>query len=214
MNAMTLLPRRRRVLAGLLLTAVLLATGCAGLRPAADADPAARAAFDQRADQVAAIDTWRLVARLGLATGEEYWSAQLNWRVDNGGHVLDLAGPMGRGGGRLTLAEAQPAELVTRAGEQFRAEDPDALVAHISGEAIPVSGMIYWVRGLVDPARAHQLDVDADGRPLRIEQSGWTVEYREFEDVNGIAMPVRMDMERDGVELRARIGSWLMEPPQ
>lgn len=210
---MTVIPglsRLPRAFVAMLLAAMLLASGCAGLRPAVDTDPAARAAFDQRAETISAIDTWRLVARLGLATGEEYWSAQLNWRVHNGGHVLDLAGPMGRGGGRLTLAEARPAELVTRAGEHFRAEDPDALVAHITGEAIPVSGMIFWIRGLADPGRAHRLDVDADGRPLRIEQSGWTVEYREFEDVNGIAMPVRIDMERDGVELRARIGNWLM----
>lgn len=195
-------------LAGLLLGAALLLAGCAAPLPEADTSPAAEAAFEARAAQLTALDSWRLVARLGLASGEEYWSAQLNWRVQEGQHVLDIAGPMGRGGGRLTLSESGRALLVTRSGERFQARDPDALVEHVLGESIPVSGMIYWVRGLLHPEASYQLDIDADGRPLEIRQSGWAIEYSEFEEVDGVALPVAMTLERDAVELRARVGRW------
>ncbi len=198
----------RARLAGLLVGLGLLLGGCAAPLPEADTSPAAEAAFEARTAQLEALDSWRLVARLGLASGEEYWSAQLNWRVQEGQHVLDLSGPMGRGGGRLTLSESGRALLVTRSGERFQAQDPDALVARVLGESIPVSGMVYWVRGLLHPEASYQLDVDADGRPLEIHQSGWTIEYNEFEEIDGLAMPVTMVLEREGVELRARIGRW------
>nr|WP_017940675.1 MULTISPECIES: lipoprotein insertase outer membrane protein LolB [unclassified Thioalkalivibrio] len=195
-------------LAGLLVGLGLLLGGCAAPLPEADTTPAAEAAFEERSDRLAALERWRLVARLGLASGEEYWSAQLNWRVQEGQHVLDLSGPMGRGGGRLTLSESGRALLVTRSGERFQARDPDALVAQVLGEPIPVSGMIYWVRGLLHPEASYQLDIDADGRPLEIQQSGWHVRYTEFEEVEGESMPVAMVLEREEVELRARIGRW------
>ncbi|MFU8833595.1 MAG: lipoprotein insertase outer membrane protein LolB, partial [Wenzhouxiangella sp.] len=50
--------------------------------------------------------------------------------------------------------------------------------------------------------------IDADGRPLEILQSGWAIEYTEFEEVDGVSMPVAMVLEREEVELRARIGRW------
>lgn len=187
----------------------LVIAGCAAPMPRTE-DPAARQAFDERAEVVQAVDEWRLAARLGLSTETEYWSAQLNWRVQQGRHVLDLSGPMGRGGGRLTLAPNQPAVLMTRAGERYQAEDPDALVAYLTNESIPVSGMRYWVRGLLEPDADYQLETDEDGLPRRIEQSGWVIEFSEFDDIGGIALPVRMDLEREGVELRVRIANWHM----
>ncbi|WP_019624992.1 lipoprotein insertase outer membrane protein LolB [Thioalkalivibrio sp. ALJT] len=203
---------------GVILGVVVLAlAGCAAPLPEADRSAVAEAAFEARTEQLQALDAWRLVARLGLSSGEEYWSAQLNWRMLEDEQVLDLSGPMGRGGGRLTLSGGQ-ALLVTRTGERFQAQDPDTLVARVLGESIPVGGMTYWVRGLLDPEASHQLDVDAEGRPLRIQQSGWRIEYSEFEEVDGVPMPVAMvlerdDLERDDIELRARIGRWQLGQP-
>ncbi len=194
-----------RWVSGVVVALVLI--GCTAPMPRTE-DPAARQAFDERAEVVKAFDEWRLAARLGLSTETEYWSAQLNWRVQQERHVLDLSGPMGRGGGRLTLAPDQPAVLITRAGEQYQAEDPDALVAYLTNESIPVSGMRYWVRGLLAPGAEYDLEVDEDGLPRRIEQSGWVIEFGEFDEVDGMALPVRMDLEREGVELRVRIANW------
>ncbi|WP_018873957.1 lipoprotein insertase outer membrane protein LolB [Thioalkalivibrio sp. ALJ16] len=205
-------PRASWPAAALVAVALVLA-GCAAPMPEADTSAVAEAAFEVRTEHLQALDTWRLVARLGLSSGEEYWSAQLSWRVLEGEHVLDLSGPMGRGGGRLTLSDNGQALLVTRSGERFQAHDPDALVAYVLGESIPVSGMTYWVRGLLHPEASHQLDVDAEGRPLRIQQSGWRIEYSEFEEVDGVPMPVAMVLERDDIELRARIGRWQLGNP-
>ncbi|WP_018860750.1 MULTISPECIES: lipoprotein insertase outer membrane protein LolB [unclassified Thioalkalivibrio] len=196
---------------GIVVTLVLV--GCTAPMPRTEPDPDTRQAFDERAEIVKAFDEWRLAARLGLSTETEYWSAQLNWRVQQGRHVLDLSGPMGRGGGRLTLAPNQSAVLVTRSGEHYQAEDPDALVAYLTNESIPVSGMRYWVRGLLAPDADYELATDEDGLPRRIEQSGWVIEFGEFDEVDGVALPVRMDLEREGVELRVRIANWHLATP-
>lgn len=186
----------------------LLVTGCAAPMPKIDTSQDARQAFEDRARVIEAVDAWRLSARLGLSAEEQHWSAQLHWRFRDGRHVLDLSGPMGQGGGRLTLDGARPALLETRAGERLRAEDPDALVARLTGREMPVSGMIYWVRGLPQPDVAHDIELDSEGRPVRIAQAGWTVEYVDYEEVDGVQLPSRINMWRDGVELRARLGGW------
>ncbi|MGM0553224.1 MAG: lipoprotein insertase outer membrane protein LolB [Pseudomonadota bacterium] len=187
---------------------VWLLAGCAAPMPKVDTGQAARLAFEQRVAVIEAASAWRLSARLGLSAEDQHWSAQLHWRFRDGRHVLDLSGPMGQGGGRLTLDGVQPALLETRAGERLLAEDPDALAARLTGREMPVSGMIYWVRGLLQPDVAHDIQLDSEGRPVRITQAGWTVEYVEYEEVDGVSLPSRINMWRDGVELKARLRGW------
>jgi outer membrane lipoprotein LolB len=71
---------------------------------------------------------------------------------------------MGRGRRAPDARCGHLAVLVTRDGERYEASDPDTLVALITGRAIPVSGLEYWVRGMARPGAGFDLRADT-GRP-------------------------------------------------
>ncbi len=186
--------------------------GCATLPEPSRNDAAARAAFAERTALVEELETWRLAGRLILELPDETWTGQLGWRVEGPEQVIDLSGPMGRGGGRLIL-DRQRAVLLTRDGERHQASDPDLLIARITGRAIPVSGLDAWVRGIARPGAGFDLRADPAGRPSRLIQDGWEIVYGAFEDAGAVAMPTSLELHRGDLRLQLRIQRWQLGPP-
>jgi len=198
----------RVMLAGL---ALLGLAGCAALPQVADDPIAARVAFAERSVALEAVTQWRLAGRLTLELPAETWTGQVGWRADASGQVIDLSGPMGRGGGRLMLG-GQQAVLVTRDGERYEAADADTLMALITGRAIPVSGLEYWVRGMARPGAGFDLRAYPDGRPGRLIQDGWEIVYGAFENAGVEAMPASLELRRKDMRLRLLIQRWQLGP--
>jgi outer membrane lipoprotein LolB len=192
----------------LLLTLLLAGlAGCAAFPPVPEDQLAARTAFLERAVDLAAVSHWRFVGRLTLELPTESWSGQLNWRTEGLRQVIDLSGPMGRGGGRLVLGGYQ-AELITREGDRYEAADADELMALVTGRGIPVGGLDYWVRGMPRPGVGFDLRADADGQPRRLVQDGWEIVYGVFDDAAPVAMPMSVELHREDMRLRIIIQRW------
>jgi len=192
----------------LLLTLLLAGlAGCAALPPMPEDQLAARTAFLERAAALEAVRYWRFVGRLTLELPTESWSGQLNWRTENVRQVIDLSGPMGRGGGRLVLGGYQ-AVLITREGDRYEAGDADELMALVAGREIPVGGLDYWVRGMPRPGVGFDLRAEADGQPRRLVQDGWEIVYGVFEDAAPVAMPMSVELQREDMRIRLIIQRW------
>lgn len=208
------LRRRMECLRPILLTglAAFGLLGCASMPESSVNDAAARAAFAERSARLEAVDTWRLAGRVILELPEETWTGQLGWRAEGPEQVIDLSGPMGRGGGRLVF-DGRHAVLLTRDGERYQAPDPDRLIARITGREIPVSGLDAWVRGIARPGAGFDLRADAAGRPSRLIQDGWEVRYGSFEDAGPAAMPASLELRRGDMRLELRIQRWQLGQP-
>ncbi len=184
---------------------------CATVPQLEPGDADARAVFLEREEQFAGVGEWRFAGRLVLDLPAESWTGQLSWRSRADGQVIDLSGAMGRGGGRLLLAQ-ETAVLITRDGERYEADDPDTLLVQVAGRALPVRGLEYWVRGLPRPGAGYDPRADAQGRPTGLIQDGWEIGYGAFEDVGGIAMPLSVELRRGDVLLRLSIQRWQWVP--
>jgi len=190
-----------KTLAALLLA--LLLAGCAALPPAKP--PAPR--------DVVELENWAFNGRVSLTRGETGWHAGLAWRERSGEYEIHVAGPLGQGAFELSGDDAG-VMLVDADRRTFTARDSDALLRHVTGWALPVSGMHYWVRGLAVPGVEAHLERDASGRVSRLDQSGWTISYGRYHSVAGLVLPGRLQMERDDIAVRLVIDEWLLDVPE
>jgi outer membrane lipoprotein LolB len=184
-----------KLLAGLL--AVLLLAGCATTIPAPGSSHSA-----------AAISVWQLNGRVSLTRGEEGWHASLYWQEQADTFQLRVSGPLGQGGFQLG-GDGHGVVLVDADGQTFAAQDADALLAQATGWRLPVKGLRYWIRGLPEPAagRARATRDDA-GQLRRLEQSGWVINYDRYQIVNGISLPVKLQLVHADVSVRIVIDQW------
>ena len=186
-----------KVLAALVLT--LLLAGCAALPSATPQAPR----------DAAELENWAFNGRVSLTRGETGWHAGLVWRERSGEYELRVAGPLGQGAFELSGDDAG-VMLVDADQRTFTARDSDALLRHVTGWALPVSGMHYWVRGLAVPGVEAQLERDASGRVSRLDQSGWVISYDRYQSLSGLSLPGRLRLERDDIAVRLVIDEWTL----
>jgi outer membrane lipoprotein LolB len=186
---------------------VLLLSGCAAVPPALPPGVESMTAAER-----AAITHWHIQGRISLTRGEQGWHAGLDWETRPERYRLQVSGPLGQGALLLT-GDDGGVTLVDGEGRLYRAADAEGLMLQVAGWRLPVSGMQYWVRGLVAPDAPFETTRDARGRPLELLQSGWKISYQRYQEVAGTAWPAKIRMEHDELTVRLVIDQWQLEQP-
>lgn len=90
---------------------------------------------------------------------------------------VDLATPVGTTVARIEIGP-EGASASGPGMQEARGSDADALAEELLGWRLPVSGLSDWIDGRPVPSRPARVERDG-GRPVLIEQDGWTVRIAE-----------------------------------
>jgi outer membrane lipoprotein LolB len=178
-----------------------LLTGCASLPP-----PSLPARQD--------IRHFSLEARFALRAtlpGQASQSSggRMTWTHRADGEQILLANPLGYGLAELE-ATRERSRLRTADGKESESSDPDALIEDLTGLRLPVARLPGWLTGRA--AGDARLEADPFGRPARLNEAGWQVDYF-YDDNRPDALPARLHISRPGeIELKLRIEEWRALP--
>ena len=190
-----------------LLLAAAMLPGC-GLLPRFGPDGFAR--WERRRDRISAIMRFGFNGRLALRTARDALNARIQWRQDEDEYRIRLGGPIG--GAAVELAGGPAGvELLDRDGVHH-ADSPESLLQERLGWSFPLQGLRYWVLGITAPGEAvGRLDLDRQGRPSLLRQSGWRIVYRRYSEVGDLVLPERLDFDRAELEARLVVDHWTIE---
>jgi outer membrane lipoprotein LolB len=149
---------------------------------------------------------FELSGRIAVQYRDDAGSGNIAWRHGARRDEMLLTTPFGQGIARLARA-GDEITLSTQDGREFRAADAEVLTERVLGFRLPLLGLADWVRGrpasAPAPAPTRQR-ADAAGRLAELEQSGWRIEYLEYEG----ALPSRLKLNFPGLELRLAVSAW------
>ncbi|MBM7060188.1 lipoprotein localization protein LolB [Pseudomonas sp. UL073] len=192
------------LVAGLL----VVLTGCAGLTSResvqGQGDPAQWKSHKQ---QTAALDAWQISGKVGIRAPKDSGSGTLFWLQRKDYFDIRLSGPLGRGAARLTGHSGAVTLEVANQG-RYQADSPEALLEEQLGWRLPVSHLIWWVRGLPAPDSKSQLTLDTDSRLAHLEQDGWQVEYLSYAEQNGYWLPERLKLHGQDLDVTLVVKDW------
>ncbi len=179
---------------------VLWLAGCAGLAPRESLQGSGSAA-DWKAHKAAIseIDGWQISGKIGIRAPQDSGSGTLFWLQRQDYFDIRLSGPLGRGATRLT-GRPDAVSLEVAGQGRFDAESPEALVQQQLGWELPVSHLLWWIRGLPAPDTRSRLELDDQGRLASLQQDGWQVEFLGYGEHSGYSLPERVRL--NGRELR------------
>ena len=87
--------------------------------------------------------------------------------------------------------------------------DTEVLLERQFGWSLPLGGLRHWIGGRADPGRPATSRLDADGRLVALAQDGWQIAFERYREVAGAgALPHRVVLERDDLEVRLVIDAW------
>lgn len=182
----------------------VLGSGCAGPpeRPAAP-----RVDWLERQDMLREIEEFRMEGRLALNTGRRGYSGTVTWEQNDDLVDFRFRGPFGFGGFRIH-GDLDQLRVKTTAGDEFLLRDPEQEMTERFGWSLPVHSMRYWILGVSDPGLPANEVPDEQGLLESMEQAGWIVNYDAYDDVDGLLLPRRFDMERGDIRIRVMSDRW------
>jgi len=92
--------------------------------------------------------------------------------------------------------------------KHYVAKDADELTQQVLGWGLPLSGLRYWVLALPAPKGTFDIEHDANGQVKLLSQDGWVIRYTRYAAQTPDSLPLRLAMQRDGLEIQLLIDEW------
>ncbi|WP_145141180.1 lipoprotein insertase outer membrane protein LolB [Pseudomonas duriflava] len=187
---------------------IVLLTGCAGqVSQETVQGHGSPALWKVHKTRISALDGWQINGKVGIRTQNDSGSGTLFWLQRQDYFDIRLSGPLGRGAARLTGRSGDVTLEVANQG-RFQADSPEALLEQQLGWRLPVSHLLWWVRGLPAPESRSQLTLDANSHLSQLVQDGWTVEYTRYAEQNGYPLPERIKLHGQDLDVTIVIKDW------
>jgi outer membrane lipoprotein LolB len=181
-----------------------LFSGCVTHPPAT---PTAES-WQQRRVRLQQLEQFGFKGRLAAAIRNDGFNASLQWQQRGERSAIDLRAPLGFGSVHVER-DAAHFTLQTSRGEKL---DGDAALAGLAarlGFSPPLDSLRYWILGVPNPERPSIETPGVGARYLTaLEQDGWHIEYQEYRDAAGVAMPRRAQLTRADARLRLIVDEW------
>ena len=187
-----------------LLSVALVLFGCTTTAPLQEAPGNAATAT------LADFSDFRVRGRIALQTAAGADSAAITWLQHGNTEVtLTLSGPLGM---QATTLRRSGDQFSLQQGGETRPVNPEQAFA---GQAfdwpLPLNELGWWLRGLPAPADAAR-EVRTGNRLTRLEQSGWTLEYDEYQTQGSLQLPRRIRFSREDVSGKLLLKDWTFSP--
>ncbi|EED33911.1 outer membrane lipoprotein LolB [gamma proteobacterium NOR5-3] len=166
--------------------------------------PSEQARWAARLGVLASMQDWRVRGKVAYRLPDDAGSASLDWQQTGEQSELRLSGPLGVGS---TEIHNEGALLSVKRDGIERLYPADAAPWLPGGTLlpVPVDSIEHWLRGVPDPAQpVTALETD-NALARRIEQNGWVVEYSDYKDTQGLAMPARLLLTVPRIDLSLKV---------
>ena len=190
------------------LLAVMLLAGCVGPQrrpPVPDAASMERQSAREAALRAEGTD-WRIVARLSVSDGSDGGSGSLDWVQREQAFRFTVHAPVT---GKTWVLEGVPGHAVLRglAGTPVEGGSARHLLEQALGWHVPLPELVDWVRAMRAPGPA-VVHFRPDGLPARIEQAGWSIEFRDYDMARVPPLPSRVFATHGEYSVRLAIRDW------
>ena len=210
--------RTEKWLHGLLLGAILFASGCSTwtkpqygkvITRTPPQQSLAQQHWAVRQQELGGMSRWTMQARAASGSGFGL-KGSLRWRQTGDVFDIRVRGPFGIGAARL---DGTPRRVRIRSGDQdWVTTQPQLAMRQNLGWSLPLGGLQSWALGL--PASEREAgrasyNLDAVGRITELRQGPWTVRYTEYAGPDRLALPRKINAEhQDGTKLSLIVDAW------
>ena len=187
---------------------IALLAGCAGFGARESVEGQGNPAqWKQHKDQLSSIDGWQIEGKVGVRAPKDSGSGTLFWLQRQDYYDIRLSGPLGRGAARLTGRPGQVSLEVANQG-RYEATSPEELLEQQIGWKLPVSHLVWWVRGLPAPNSKSRVTLDGNSHLAQLEQDGWQIDYLGYSEQAGYNLPERIKLKGADLQITPVIKDW------
>ena len=184
----------------------LLMVACATL-PASNAPLNQSLSWPTRQASLNQFNTWKITGLISIRDQQQSQSANVVWVQNGQEYTISIFGPLGFGG---LILKGQPGIVTLKEdnGQKFTATTPEELITETSHWVLPVSNLVFWIRGLPAPGLPSQLQFDRYSHLSVLQQEGWKISYQKYTGANQLDLPSTMILTHPPLTIKIVISEW------
>lgn len=144
--------------------------------------------------------SFEMQGRVYVRYGPQAFSGSLRWSHATERDDVWLAGPLGQTGAHI-VRDVSGATLTTADQQTYQAMSIESLTREGLGWSLPLVDLSYYVLAAVPPGAAAPERVPGQNA-WRLVHDGWTVQWTMRGEGGVAALPGRLNLIRDDVEIR------------
>jgi outer membrane lipoprotein LolB len=185
----------------------LFIIGCASTSDTSSASQQ-KTPWETRKADLANIEEWNIRGSISIQYQKKTDIASISWQQRRKHFDIALAGPLNFG--RVEINGLPGSVTFKQGSKTASANSPEALLEEQMGWQLPISNLNYWVRGLPAPGSTPKIEFSKLGYITHLTQQGWSVEYAEYMNVNGLDLPKKIYLNNPALKLRLVIRQWVV----
>lgn len=153
-------------------------------------------------------DKWEVHFSLIGINQKQKFKTRVIWSQNKDQYQIKLKDFIGR---TVAIIHGSPehVEVKTSKGQHYQGSNANELVQNLFGIEIPLEGMRYWLRALPVPDQPHQQAiVDAQGLAQQMMQSGWQLDYADYDQYDSGTLPQLTTMQFEQLVLTVKVSRW------
>lgn len=189
------------------LAVMLVLTGCASLQPAPQQSASSPEVHQRHLATLTDIHSFNIQGRIGVQADGRGFSGATRWQHAGERDTIGLYSPLGsqvanieKSGSGVVLTDGD--------GKTYEARDAETLTQQAMGWALPMRGLPDWALGRPTTAPVELAIWDAEGKLLRLKQSGWDIQYQAYVAAEGRQLPSRISMSSPKLNLKLLVERW------
>lgn len=152
------------------------------------------------------LQEWQIQGKIGVRTADDAGSAYIDWSQAQDSFYITLSGPLGQG---TTIVSGNPTGArLEQSDGTWIAESPDQLVQEHTGWEIPISNLLYWVKGMPAPGSRPAATHNDLGTLATLQQDGWNLTFDQYSPQMGTLLPCRIRIQKDQLRVTLIIKRW------
>ena len=154
----------------------------------------------------AEVSSFAFNGRVSVRHDGERSTAGVRWTHRGETDEILLLAPLGQ-----TVARIYSNPLgvtLEESGKVYFEQDAETLTERVLGWHLPLSGMRSWVLALPAAGSAAEIERADNGQLKELRQDGWQISYTRYAADTADSLPLRMNLQRDGMEMQLLIDEW------
>ena len=140
---------------------------------------------------------------------EKRWNFNMRWQCTPNNSALDLYTVYGDKMMEFTVTPQQ-AKAKDRTGRIYLARNGEELARQSLGMQVPINSLCQWLMGIPSTNGVKSLlTLDAQSRLSMLKQSGWNIEYRDYQDYlyndRITSLPERLILAKKGIQITVSV---------
>ena len=163
-----------------------------------------------RLSQLQNLNHWQLEGKIGYRESKKGGSAWISWHQQGNNFEINLSGPFGT---RSTTIKGNQdtIKLKDKKYQLFTANESSVYVKKTYQLDFPIEHLRFWIKGLPSLSADEIIyNYNNDGTLNRLEQSGWALEFLDYQNIEEFRLPNKIKGQKDVYKFTLKIKKWLI----